>query len=196
MTFELKSEDVDVDEIMRSIRKRIEEKKKGLYSDEEIQEIAEHKLTAVLDAHEFDASFLPDLEAMQDRWDLRFGPATIYASSRSLVGRLLERIRALLRPVQKLFWNPGPMIWAISRQSDINREMNHHYLHVLHNFAVEITKLNLELQDQKSRVLQLQGRLDLLTRREKTLEDMVVFRTDLEDGHREGGGEGSEDAGA
>ena len=45
---------------------------------------------------------------------------------------------------------------------------------------MEITKLNLELQDQKSRVLQLQGRLDLLTRREKTLEDMVVYRTDLD----------------
>ena len=83
MTFELKSEDVDVDEIMRSIRKRIEEKKKGLYSDEEIQEIAEHKLTAVLDAHEFDASFLPDLEARRfsKYYEVRKGELLVYSFS-------------------------------------------------------------------------------------------------------------------
>ena len=36
----------------------------------------------------------------------------------------------------------------------------------------------LEVQDLKNRNLQLQGRLELLVRREKTLESMVVFRDD------------------
>jgi hypothetical protein len=41
-----------------------------------------------------------------------------------------------------------------------------------------MTKLNLEVQDLKNRVLQLQGRLELQVRREKTLEEMVVYRSD------------------
>ena len=184
MSFEIKSEDVDVQEIMRSIRKRIEEKRKGLYTDGEIREIAEHKLNAVLSAHEFDSSFLPEIDKLRERWDLPFGPETIYVSSRGLLGRTLETIRRLLRPVQKLFWNPGPMIWAICRQGDINRDINDHsiqVLHVLHNLTVEVTKLNLELQEQKNRVLELRGRLELQARREKTLEDMVVYRADSPD---------------
>ena len=36
MSFEIRAEGVDVEQIMDSIRKRIEEKRKGLYTDEEI----------------------------------------------------------------------------------------------------------------------------------------------------------------
>ena len=71
-----------------------------------------------------------------------------------------------------------PMISALSRQSDLNT----YYVHLLHNMAVEMTKLNLEVQDLKNRVLQLQGRLELQVRREKTLEEMVVYRDDVKPG--------------
>jgi hypothetical protein len=90
------------------------------------------------------------------------------------VGTVLTTIRALLRPVQKLFWNPNPMIYALSRQSDLNN----YYVHLLHNLSLELTRLNLEVQDLKNRNLQMQGRLEMLARREKTLESMVVFRDD------------------
>ena len=174
MSFEIRSEDVDVEEIMRGIRKRIEEKKQGLYSDEEIEEIAGHRLDAVLDAHEFNADFIADFRDHPDGWNYAFNPQTLYRSSRGVVGQALEAVRRLLRPVQKLFWNPNPMISALSRQSDLNA----YYVHVLHNLTVEITKLNLELQDLKNRHLQLQGRLEFQERREKTLESMVVYRED------------------
>jgi len=172
MTFEIRSEDVNVEEIMRAIRKRIEEKKGGLYTDEEVREIAEHRLDAVLDAHEFNSDFISDFRAQPARWNFRFDADTVFRSSRGGLGSVLETVRRLLRPVQKLFWNPNPMIAALSRQSDLNA----YYVHLLHNLAVEITKLNLEIQDLKNRNLQLQGRLDLQVRREKTLESMVVYR--------------------
>jgi hypothetical protein len=174
MSFEVESKDVDVEQIMRSIRKRIEEKKQGVYSDDEIRDIAEHRLDAVLDAHEFNSDFIADFRSQPSRWNFSFGPQTLYRSSRGAVGQLLERTRSLLQPLQKLFWNPNPMISALSRQSDLNS----YYVHVLHGLAVELTKLNLEVQDLRNRNLQLQGRLDLLARREKTLEDMVVYRDD------------------
>ena len=172
MTFEIKSADVDVEAIMRSIRKRIEEKKQGLYTEDEIREIASHRLDAVLDAHDFNSDFITDFRSQPARWNFQFGADEVYRSSRGALGRALEAIRRLLRPVQKLFWNPNPMIAALSRQSDLNA----YYVHLLHNLAVEVTKLNLEMQDLKNRNLQLQGRLEFQVRREKTLEEMVVYR--------------------
>lgn len=176
MSFEIRSDAVDVEEVMRAIRKRIEEKKQGLYSDEEIREIAERRLQAVLDAHEFSSGLGADLKALEKRFDLRISPDTIYLSSRGAFGRALERVRRMLRPIHKLFWNPDPLVWSVCKQSDLNREIGEVYLTLFHNFAVELTKLNLEVQDLKNRNLQLQGRLELLVRREKTLEDMVVYR--------------------
>ena len=41
---------------------------------------------------------------------------------------------------------------------------------------LEVTRLNLEVVDLKSRTLQLQGRLELQARREKTLESMALGR--------------------
>ena len=174
MSFEIKSDQVNVEEIMRSIRKRIEEKKQGLYTEDELEEIAERRLDAVLDAHEFNSDFVSDFRSEPARWNFQFGPETVYRSSRGLVGQILETLRRVLRPLQKLFWNPNPMISALSRQSDLNG----YYVHLLHNLSLELTKLNLEVQDLKNRNLQLQGRLEFLARREKTLEDMVVYRDD------------------
>ncbi|MBI3931802.1 MAG: hypothetical protein HY317_00175 [Acidobacteria bacterium] len=187
MTFEIKADGVDVQEVMRSIRKRIEEKKQGLYTDEEIREIAERQLDAVLDAHDFTSDFIGDFRSPDRRWNFEFDPETLYRSSRGVVGRLLMTARRILRPVQKLFWNPNPMISALSRQSDLNR----YYVHLLHNFALELTKLNLEIQDLKNRNLQLQGRLEMLARREKTLEDMVVYREEAPARKDRGGGPGA-----
>jgi len=172
MSFEIKSEGVDVAVVMEAIRKRIEEKKKGLYTEAEIREIAERRLDAVLEARDLRSDLIQDFRAEPSRWNFAFETETIYRSSRGVVGRGLETIRGLLRPVQKLFWNPNPMIFALSRQSDLNK----YYVHLFHNLALELTRLNLEVQELKNRNLQLQGRLELLARREKTLESMVAFR--------------------
>ncbi|HEY6553819.1 MAG TPA: hypothetical protein VI669_10720 [Vicinamibacteria bacterium] len=172
MSFEITSPDVDVQEIMRAIRKRIDEKKQRLYTEDEIREIAERRLDGVLDAHDFRSDLIADFRAHPERWNFSFEAETLYRSSRGLVGRLLRTLRGMLQPVQKLFWNPNPLIAALSRQSELNK----YYVHLLHNLAVEVTRQNLELQDLKNRNLQLQGRVEFLARREKTLESMVVFR--------------------
>jgi hypothetical protein len=49
---------------------------------------------------------------------------------------------------------------------------------LLHESAIELTRLGLEVETLKNRLLELSGRLDLLARREKTLEDMVAYRDD------------------
>jgi hypothetical protein len=162
---------VDVETVMRGIRERIEEKKRrGLLTDAEVREISARPLHEVLDAHEFRTGFLRVLLENRDKWGYTFGPDAVYGSSRGGSGRLLEQVRRLLRPIQKLFWNPNPMISALSRQADLNQT----YVHLIHNLAEELTRVNLDVQDLRNRVLQLQGRLELHARREKALEALLA----------------------
>jgi hypothetical protein len=161
---------VDVEEVMRAVRESIAEKKaRGLYTDAEIARIAGHRLHPVLDANEFRSRLLQELLREPGRWNYTFDPEAIYRSSRGTTGRFLERARRWLRPVQKLFWNPVPMISALSRQSDLNQVL----VHVLHNLAEQLTRLNLDNQDLRNRVLQLQGQLALQARRQKVLEELL-----------------------
>jgi hypothetical protein len=158
---------VDVEAVMREIRERIEEKKRrGLLTDAEVREITARPLHGVLDAHEFRTGFLRVLLENRERWGYTFGPEAVYGSSRGGSGRMLE-------PVQKLFWNPNPMISALSRQADLNQT----YVHLIHNLAEELTRVNLDVQDLRNRVLQLQGRLELHARREKALEALLAEAT-------------------
>ncbi len=57
-TFSAKGSDIDVEAIMANIRKKIEEKRKGLYTEEEVREIAEMRLDAILDSNEFNSDFV------------------------------------------------------------------------------------------------------------------------------------------
>ncbi len=170
MSFEIKADGIDVERIRRSILEQIDRKKGDLYSEEELAALAERGLEAVLQAEELKGGLLEEFRARDGQWNFSFDTETVYHSSRGVVGQALEAIRRILRPVQKLFWNPNPMISALSRQADLNR----YYVHLLHNLVLELSRLNLEVQELRNRNLQLAGRVEMLARREKTLEEMVT----------------------
>jgi hypothetical protein len=186
VSFRIAAPGVDVDELMRQVRETIAEKKRGLYTDEELRDIAERPLEPVIDAHDFRSGLLAELFGGASRWNYTFGPDTLYRSSRGAAGRALAALRGALRPVQKLFWNPTPMIAALSRQSDLNAT----YVHLLHNLSLAVTRQSLEIHDLKNRVLQLQGRLDLQARREKALESLLAEERGPSVGSGEAGGGG------
>jgi len=170
MSFEIEAEGLDVERLLADVHRRIEERRKsGLYTEEELRYIAERPLEPVLRAREVSGALLGEFRALDAQWNYSFDPETIYRTSR---GGFLAAARRLLRPVQKLFWNPTPMIAALSRQADLNRFS----AHLLHNLVLELTRLELELAELKNRNLQLQGRVELLARRGKTLEDMLGER--------------------
>ncbi len=171
MTFEIGSDQVDVAEIMRSIKARIaDNQKNGLMTEAEIREIAEQKLEPALPPGEFESRLIEDLRAQSLRWNFTFDANTIYATTRDgVLGRLLVRVRRLLRPILRLLINPSPLVQALYRQSQLNT----FYVHLLHESAVEITRMGLELSELRNRVVELSDRLDLLARREKTVEDML-----------------------
>lgn len=174
MSIEIDSKDVDVRKIMAEIRERIAEKKRGLYTDEEIREIAERKLEAVLEARQFNPDFLKDFKTKSEVWNYSFNPETIYKTSRGGVGGFLGTIRNLLKPIQKLFWNPTPMIAALSRQSDLNL----YTVQMLHNLTLELTRLNLEVQELRARLQQTDASLEELRKRERALESLAVLKDD------------------
>jgi hypothetical protein len=182
MSFEVKAEGVDVERLLADVHNRIEERRKaGLYTDEELRFIAERALDGVLAGRDLRADLARRVPRARRPVELllRRGDR-LYRSSRGVVGRALEA-PAPPAPVQKLFWNPNPMISALSRQSDLNR----FYVHLLHNLVLELSRLSLEVQELRSRNLQTAGRLEALARREKTLEDMVAYRD--EGGTKDGG---------
>ncbi len=172
MSIEIESKDVDVRKIMAEIRERIAEKKRGLYTDDEIREIAERKLEAVLESRQFNPDFLKDFKTKSDIWNYTFNPETIYRTSRGGVAGLLGTIRNLLKPIQKLFWNPTPMIAALSRQSDLNV----YSVQMLHNLTLELTRMNLEVQELRARLQQTDASLEELRKRERALESLAVLK--------------------
>ncbi len=171
-TFSTKGTDIDVEAIMANIRRKIEEKRKGLYTEEEVREIAEMKLDAVLEASEFNSDFVAAFRARDEKWNYRFNPETIYASSHAGGGGFIRAARRFLNPVLKLFFNPNPIISALSRQADLNR----YYVLLLHNMAQELTRANLELTNLKARLRTLGIRVDFQGKREKTMEQVVLER--------------------
>jgi len=179
MSFEIEAEGLDVERLLADLHRRIEERRSsGLYTEAELRYIAERPLEPVLRARDVSAGLLAEFRALDAQWNYSFDPETIYRTSR---GGFLATARRLLRPVQKLFWNPTPMIAALSRQADLNRFS----AHLLHNLVLELTRLELELTELQSRNRQLQGRVEMLARRGKTLEDMLAEREPKGAGERE-----------
>jgi hypothetical protein len=170
MSFDVKPGGMELLELLAEVHRRISARQEqGLFSEEELRFIAERPLEGVLQGRDLRADLVDEFRGRDSQWNFSFGKDEIYRSSR---GGLLEAVRRLLRPVQKLFWNPTPMISALSRQSDLNR----FYVHLLHNLVLELSRLSLEHQELRNRNLQLTGRLEALERREKTLEGMVEYR--------------------
>jgi len=176
MSFEIKAEGVDVERLLAEIQRRVEERRGTLYTEEELRFIAERPLEGVVQPHDVRADLLDEFRRRDASWNYSFDAQTLFRSSHGLGGRAIEAARRLLAPVQKLFWNPNPMIAALSRQSDLNRFS----VDLLHNLVLELTRLSLEVQELKSRNQELASRVEALARREKTLEGMVAYR-------REGG---------
>ena len=118
--FTVKSDSVDVEQIMRQVRSRIREKRGVDYTEDEIRELASVKLERFLDPKGVRSDLLEQYRKHRDASttpaNYSFEGTTIYDSSRPL----LRWIRKLLNPILKLFFNPTPIIDALHIQSKLN----------------------------------------------------------------------------
>jgi len=177
--FSVRSDNVDVEQIMKQIRARIRDKRGVDYTEDEVRELANVKLEKFLDPKGVRSDLLQQYRASRETPDaprnFAFEDTTLYASSRPL----LRTIRRLLNPLLKLFFNPNPMIEALHIQSRLNDSYNRSealYYELVHNLVLETTRLGLEVKSLKMRLESIASRLDFDERRARALEGVVQYR--------------------
>ena len=184
--FNVRSDSVDVEQIMRQIRARIREKRGADYTEAELQQLATVKLERFLDPRGLRSDLVDQfrrhrtVSAEPPKYD--FEDTTLYDTHRGA----LRTVRRLLNPILKLFINPNPLIHALHVQKQVNdefhkrfrarEEMDPLFYEVIHNLVVEITRLGIEVQNLKMRVESLSSRLDFDERRARSLENVVQYR--------------------
>ena len=177
--FTVRSDSVDVEQIMRQIRARIREKRGVDYTEEEIRELANVKLEKFLDPRgvrsDLLAQFRQKRDASTSPRNFAFENTTLYESSRPF----LRWMRKVLNPILKLFFNPNPIVDALHIQSKLNDSYNHSeslYYELIHNLVLETTRLGIEVKNLKMRVESMSSRLDFDERRARALEGVVQYR--------------------
>ena len=220
--FNIRAESVDVEQIMSQIRSRIREKRGTDYTEAQIREMAAVKLERFLDPKNVRSDLTEHYQRVRGGEDqavrpirrvpppplesFAFDPDIIYRSSRGLSGKMLYRIRRLLNPVLKLFFNPTPIVHALHVQSEQFEYMFETHLELmdkfeqiavklaarteldaltyelLNNLVVEMTRLSIDMKNHRMRVESVAGRLDFDERRTRSLESVVQYRARTEPG--------------
>lgn len=190
--FNVRSDSVNVEQLMEQIRARIREKRGVDYTEQQIQDLANVKLEKFLDPRGVRSDLLEQYRRAQPSYappelpNYTFEEHTLFESHRAP----LRFIRRLLNPLLKLLFNPNPLIQALNIQSRLNtidaerqatQEASRHasdqlHYEVMHNLVVETTRLGIEVKNLKMRVESLTSRLEFNERRARSLESVVVYK--------------------
>src|SRR3954463_7110546 len=158
--FSIRSDNVDVEQIMRQIRARIREKRGVDYTEDEIRELANVKLEKFLDPRGVRSDLLEQFrraKADVPARNYKFEDTTLFESNRPIV----RFIRRMLRPILKLFFNPNPLIEALHIQAELNTtSLRHQDLQqeLIHNLVLEITRMGIEVKNLKMRLESMSSR--------------------------------------
>jgi|SRR5579862_3741462 len=167
--FSVRSDSVDVEQIMRQIRGRIREKRGVDYTEAEIEKLASVKLEKFLDPRGIRSDLVQQFRARlaSDQSQDEFTEAMLYETHRPA----LKKLRRMLNPILKLFINPAAVSGAIQSQS--RRQSDVLFYEVVHNLVVEVTRLGIEVHNLKMRVESMSSRLDFDERRARAFEGSV-----------------------
>ncbi|MEZ5287076.1 MAG: hypothetical protein R2712_20170 [Vicinamibacterales bacterium] len=197
--FSIRSDSVDVEQIMKQIRSRIAEKRGVDYTEEQIRELANVRLEKFLDPKNLRSDLLeqfrrsrPAIKVDPSAFEAPYGfdDQTLFTSHRGA----LVFIRKLLRPLLKLFFNPNTLNQILHTQAQFNVELlkrdasrrleraewNALYYEVLHNLVLETTRMSIEVKNLRMRVESLSSRLDFSERRVRALEGVVQYRPEAQ----------------
>jgi len=184
--FSVRSDSVDVEQIMKQIRARIREKRGVDYTEEEIRELAKVKLETFIDPKGVRSGLLEEYRRVSTPEaappNYAFGEDTLYETHRGPI----RWLRALFRPLLKLLFNPNPLIQALHIQAELNQRnaerwakrehLDSLHYEVIHNLVVEVTRSTLEVKSLKMRLESMASRLDFDERRARALEGVVQYR--------------------
>jgi hypothetical protein len=160
--FNVRSDSVDVEQIMRQIRARIREKRGADYTEAELQQLATVKLERFLDPRGLRSDLVEQFRrhhtVSPELPKYEFEDTSLYETHRGP----LRALRRLLNPLLKLFINPNAISHALHLQVRMNDDFHRRLrqreetdplvYEVIHNLVVEITRLGIEVQNLKMRV--------------------------------------------
>ena len=190
--FNIRSDSVNVEQIMEQIRARIREKRGVDYTEQQISELAAVKMEKFLDARGVRSDLLEEFRRMRPpvdppvRPNYVFDETTLFDTHRAPI----RWIRRLLHPLLKLLFNPNPLIQALHIQSQLNTMQaqaeaeqlargparDQLTFEVMHNLVLEATRMGIEVKNLKMRVESLSSRLEFNERRARVLESAVVYK--------------------
>src|SRR5213078_1178044 len=190
--FNLRSDSVNVEQIMEQLRARIREKRGVDYTEQQIRELAAVKLEKFLDPRGVRSDLHEQFRKAQPPYEppqlpnFAFEDATLFESHRAPI----RWMRKLLLPILKLFFNPNPLIQALNIQARLNtmnaereahreatrRQMDQLYYELIHNLVIETTRLGIDVKNLKMRLESVSSRLEFNERRARALESVVVYK--------------------
>ena len=138
---------VDVVGIMKEIRQSIQDKRaRGIYTDEEVEALAAMRLRAYAEGARIDDKLLERLLGESHDWNIHTD-YLIRTTRTGLSARLLILAKKMVRPFVRLYTDH-----LLNRQAQINLYL----AHLLHDNIRENARLQMELQQLKKRVEELE----------------------------------------
>jgi hypothetical protein len=194
--FNIRTDAVDVEQIMRQIRARIQSKRGVDYTEQQIQELANVKLERFLNPKGVRSDLVEQFKRARDRKLEPFQPEQYAFDANLMYGShrfAIRLFRKLLNPILKLFFNPNTVIQVLDKQTKINAlyeeqfillreksqqrdEVDVLYYELVHNLVLELTRVGIENRNLKMRLESLSSRMDFDERRARALEGVVQYR--------------------
>ena len=194
--FNIRTDAVDVEQIMRQIRARIQSKRGVDYTEQQIQELANVKLERFLNPKGVRSDLVEQFRRARDRKLEPFEPEQYAFDGTLMYGShrfIIRMFRKLLNPILKLFFNPNTLIQVLDKQTKINAlyeqqfnllreksqqrdEVDVLYYELVHNLVLELTRIGIENRNLKMRLESLSSRMDFDERRARALEGVVQYR--------------------
>src|SRR5260370_16069317 len=190
--FNVRSDSVNVEQIMDQIRARIREKRGVDYTEQQIRDLAAVKLEKFIDPSGVRSDLPDQFRKARPAYEppelpnFAFEESTLFESHRGFI----RFMRKVLNPILKLFFNPNPLIQALNIQSRLNtlnaerearleadRTATEQPLdEVIYNLVVELTRTSHEGKNIKMVVESLASRVEFNERRARALESVVVYK--------------------
>jgi hypothetical protein len=175
--FNVRSDSLNVEQIMEQIRARIREKRGVDYTEAQIQELATARLERFIDPHNVRSDLLQEFHRVRAASDAPdpseevIDESILFETHRPW----LRSLRRLLRPILKLFLNTKALAaLSLRSKAEVSRRSRDQLtFELLHNLVVEMTRLSVEVKNVTMRVESLQSRLEFNERRARALESVA-----------------------
>jgi hypothetical protein len=176
----VRSNPVNIEQIMEQIRGRIREHRAVEYTEQQIQELAATQLEKYLDPKKTHSNLLEEFRRLRAS-SFAAAPApearddaAVFQTDRAW----LRLVRFLLRPITRLFVNTKALATVLMQsQSEKSRLTRDQLLfELVHNLVVETTRLGVEVKNLKMRNESLAGRVEFNERRARALEGAVMYQ--------------------